>query len=287
LNLASQSSTQARQQSRLHLLLLIPALAWMTVLFIYPILQLAQTSFFTPRFSFGNYLRIFSEPVYLRVLLVTFEIGFLVTAITLLLSYPVAYLMATAKRYTPFIMIFVMLPLMTSILVRTYGWMVLLGRKGVINELLAGAGLIDDPLPLLYNRTGTVIGMVHVLMPFMVLPLYSVMRNIDLDLIKAAQNLGANGRQTFFSVYMPLTLPGAAAGCLIVFIMDIGFLVTPALLGGRKDLMIAALIHNQVQETLNWGLASALAIMLLLVTSGLLFVYLRRLGIDRLWEPRA
>jgi len=258
----------------------------MVVLFVYPIVQLTQTSFFTPSFSFGNYVKIFAEPVYLRVLLVTFEIGFLVTVITLLLSYPVAYLMATAKRYAPTIMIFVMLPLMTSILVRTYGWMVLLGRKGVINEILAGAGLIDEPLPLLYTRIGTVIGMVHVLMPFMVLPLYSVMRNIDLDLIKAAQNLGAGARQTFFNVYLPLTVPGAAAGCLIVFIMDIGFLVTPALLGGRKDLMIASLIHNQVQETLNWGLAAALAIMLLLVTSGLLFVYLRRLGIDRLWEPR-
>jgi ABC-type spermidine/putrescine transport system permease subunit I len=280
-------TTRARRESRSHLLLLVPALAWMAALFVYPILRLAQTSFFTPHFSLANYLKIFTEPVYLRVLLGTLEIGFIVTVITLLLSYPVAYVMATAKRYAALVMAFVMLPLMTSILVRTYGWIVLLGRKGVINEILTGLGLIDDPLPLLYNRTGTVIGMVHVLMPFMVLPLYSVMRNMDLDLIKAAQNLGASGRQTFLKVYLPLTLPGMGAGCLIVFIMDIGFLVTPALLGGRQDLMIASLIHNQVQETLNWGLASALAITLLLVTSGLLFIYLRKLGIDRLWESRS
>jgi ABC-type spermidine/putrescine transport system permease subunit I len=165
--------------------------------------------------------------------------------------------------------------------------MVLLGRRGVVNEALAALGLLGDPLPFLYNRMGVTIGMVHVLLPFMILPLYSVMRGIDVELLKAAQNLGANRRQSFLRVYLPLSLPGIGAGCLLVFVTALGFFITPALLGGRGDMMISMLIETQVRELLNWELASALAVALLAFTAAVLAVYQRWLGLDRLWGGTA
>ena len=230
------------------------------------------------------YLKIATEPVYTRILLTTFEIGLIVTVCTLLLGYPVAFLMATAPPRRALAMLaLVMLPLLTSLLVRAYGWMVLLGRRGVVNETLLALGVIDEPLKLLYNRPGAVIGMVHVLLPFMILPLYSVMKGVDVQLLKAAQNLGASPRRAFASVYLPLTLPGITSGCLLVFVMAIGFFVTPALLGGRSDMMISMLIQNQVQEVLSWEMASALSVTLLAATAVILTVYERLVGLDRLW----
>jgi putative spermidine/putrescine transport system permease protein len=264
--------------------LLAPALLWMAVFFGIPLVQLIYTSFFTPDLSLKNYTRLFADPVYVRVLATTFEIGLITTAVALVLGYPVALAMIASPRMAPLIMACIMLPLLTSILVRTYGWMVLLGRRGVVNEMLMTLGITDEPMRLLYNRTGALVGMVHVLLPFMIMPLYSVMRGIDTTLLRAAQNLGATERQAFFRVYVPLTLPGVASGCLLVFIMAIGFMVTPALLGGRSDVMIATLIYNQVQEVLNWGMASALAVMLLVSTAIILAVYQRWLGVDRLWD---
>lgn len=265
-------------------LLLLPTLAWLAVLFLMPIGRLFHLSLFGGGVTLGHYTRLVSEPVYLWILWNTFEISAVVTVLALLLGYPVAFLMARARPATAALMLAcVMLPLWTSLLVRTYAWMVLLGRQGVVNEALLGLGLLNDPLRLLYNRLGVTIGMVHVLVPFMILALYSVMKGIDLDLLKAAQNLGANPRQAFLRVYLPLSLPGVAAGCLLVFVMAIGFFVTPALLGGRGDMMIAMLIENQVRELLNWEFASALAVALLAFTATLLLVYDRVLGLERMW----
>jgi putative spermidine/putrescine transport system permease protein len=151
------------------------------------------------------------------------------------LGYPVAFVLATAgRRVGAVVLACVLLPLWTNVLVRTYGWMVLLGRRGIVNEGLAALGVVDVPIPFLYNRLGVLIGMVHVLLPFMVLPMYGVMRGIDVELVKAAQNLGANVRQAFLRIYLPLSLPGVLAGSLLVFLMAIGFFVTPALLGGAR-----------------------------------------------------
>src|SRR5262249_7140683 len=223
-------------------------------------------------------------PAYLRILGTTFEISLLVTGVTLALGYPLAFLLATARPRTAALMLAaIMLPLLTSVLVRTYAWMVLLGRRGVVNEGLAALGLLDAPLPLLYTRTGVTIGMAHVLLPFMVLPLYSVMKGIDAELVRAAQNLGASPRQAFFRVYIPLSLPGIAAGCVLVFVAAIGFFVTPALLGGPPDTMIAMLIESQVRELLNWELASALAATLLAITAVLLLGFQRFMGLDRVF----
>lgn len=265
-------------------LLLVPALSWLGVFFVYPIGRLFYTSLFTPTLSLDNYARLGRSPVYLKVFANTFEISVTVTLISLLLGYPLAFLLATAKRRAAGLMLVaIVLPLWTSVLVRTYAWMVLLGRRGLVNEGLQTLGLTDAPLPLLYNRLGVTIGMVHVLLPFMVLPIYSVMKGIDVDLLKAAQNLGANRRQAFLRIYLPLSLPGLATGGLVVFVTALGFFVTPALLGGRGDTMIAMLIDVQVSQLLDWGLGSALAAVLFAVTAAVLFAVQRLTGAERLW----
>ena len=265
-------------------LLLLPALVWLGVLFVYPIGRLFYLSLFGPAFTLRHYGKLVASPVYGTILANTFEISLIVTVLALGLGYPVAFLLATARaRAAALLLAAVMLPLWTSVLVRTYAWMVLLGRRGVVNEALHGLGLLDTPLSLLYNRLGVTIGMVHVLLPFMILPIYSVMRGIDVELLKAAQNLGADRRQSFLRVYLPLSLPGIAAGCLLVFVTALGFFVTPALLGGRGDMMIAMLIETQVRELLDWEFASALAVTLLAVTGGTLFVVQRWLGLERIW----
>jgi ABC-type spermidine/putrescine transport system permease subunit I len=222
--------------------------------------------------------------VYLKVFVNTFEISVTVTLVTLALGYPLAFLLANAgRRASGLMLVAIILPLWTSVLVRTYAWMVLLGRRGLVNEGLQGLGLTDSPLPLLYNRLGVTIGMVHVLLPFMVLPIYSVMKGIDLELLKAAQNLGANRRQAFLRVYLPLSLSGLATGCLVVFVTALGFFVTPALLGGRGDMMIAMLIDVQVSQLLDWGLGSALAVVLFAVTAAILLAVQRLSGAERMW----
>ena len=265
-------------------LLLLPALAWLGIVFVYPLGRLLWASLFTPTLSFASYARLLGSSIYLTVFVNTFEISATVTMLALALGYPLAFVLATAgPRVSRSMLAAIIVPLWTSVLVRTYAWMVLLGRRGLVNEGLQSLGLLDAPLPLLYNRLGVTIGMVHVLLPFMVLPIYSVMKGIDVDLLKAAQNLGANRRQAFLRVYVPLSLSGLATGSLLVFVSALGFFVTPALLGGRRDMMIAMLIDNQISQLLDWGLGSALAVVLFAITAGLLLAVQRFTRTERLW----
>jgi putative spermidine/putrescine transport system permease protein len=265
-------------------LLILPALAWLGILFVYPIGRLFYASVFTPAFSLSSYGKLLGTSVYARVFANTFEISATVTLLALVLGYPLAFVLATAgPRVSRLMLGAIIVPLWTSVLVRTYAWMVLLGRRGLLNEGLQSLGLLDAPLPLLYNRLGVTIGMVHVLLPFMVLPIYSVMKGIDVDLLKAAQNLGANRRQAFLRVYLPLSLSGLATGCLLVFVTALGFFVTPALLGGRGDMMIAMLIDSQISQLLDWGLGSALAVVLFAITAGILLAVQRFTSAERMW----
>jgi ABC-type spermidine/putrescine transport system permease subunit I len=265
-------------------LLLLPALAWLGILFVYPIGRLFYASVFTPAFSLSSYSKLLGTSVYAKVFANTFEISATVTLLALVLGYPLAFVLATAgPRASRLMLGAIIVPLWTSVLVRTYAWMVLLGRRGLVNEGLESLGLLDAPLPLLYNRLGVTIGMVHVLLPFMVLPIYSVMKGIDVDLLKAAQNLGANRRQAFLRVYLPLSLSGLATGCLLVFVSALGFFVTPALLGGRGDMMIAMLIDSQISQLLDWGLGSALAVVLFAITAGILLAVQRFTSAERMW----
>ena len=169
------------------------------------------------------------------------------------------------------------MPFWTSFLVRTFSWMILLGRNGAVNKLLLALGITDAPLSLIFNFTGTMIGMVHVLLPYMVFPIYSAMLRVDRDLMLAAEGLGASGWQVFWRVFLPLTMPGVMAGTALVFILSLGFYITPALLGGGRVIMIAVLIEQQVRQFLEWGFASALSILLLIATL-LALLALNRMG---------
>jgi ABC-type spermidine/putrescine transport system permease subunit I len=256
------------------LLVAAPAIVFLFVLYVMPMALLLAQSF--EGGSFKHYEKALTDGLYLGVLIDTMLIAAYVSAICLVLGYPVAYFLASTRAPWPTIgIIFVLLPFWTSILVRTYGWMILLGRNGILNRFLLETGLISTPLPLLNNMNGVLIGMVHVLLPYMVFPIYAVMRRIDPGLIAAAQGLGAPGWQIFRRVYFPLTLPGVLAGVTLVFIVSIGFFITPALLGGGKVIMIAVLIESQVRQFLNWGFAAALSAVLLGATL-LVYLVLRR-----------
>jgi ABC-type spermidine/putrescine transport system permease subunit I len=247
----------------------LPAFLLLFAFFLFPVARLLAHS--VEAGSLQWYAKALGEGLYLGVFWNTFQIALLVTAICLLLGYPVGFLIATTTPgWATLGFIFVLLPLWTSVLVRTYAWMVLLGRNGVFNRWLIDAGLISDPLPLLHNATGVLIGMVHVLLPYMVLPIYGAVRRLDPGIVAAAQGLGASGWRIFWRIYLPLTANGIFAGAVLVFVLSLGFFITPALLGGGRVIMIAVLIEQEVRQTLNWPFAAALSAVLL---AGTLLVY--------------
>jgi putative spermidine/putrescine transport system permease protein len=207
------------------------------------------------------------QAIFVDVFKRTFGISAVVTLLCLVLAYPVAYLLATVPaRLGNLLMILVLLPFWTSVLVRTAAWMVLLQREGIVNGILRRAGIISDPLQLIHNRTGVYIAMTYVLLPFMVLPLYGVMKGVSPLAVRAALSLGASPFAAFRRVYLPQTLPGITAGCLLVFILAIGYYITPALVGGADDQLISYFIAFYTNQTLNWGMAAALGLVLLAVT---------------------
>jgi len=223
------------------------------------------------------------QPSYGRAFRITFEISFITTAICILLGYPLAYVLSQLPRRAANIcMIAVMLPFWTSLLVRTYAWLVLLQRQGVINTWGIKLGLWDTPLALVHNLNGTLIGMVHIMLPFLVLPVYASMRAIDQDYLKAAANLGASPTRAFWLVFLPLSLPGLLAGTLMVFILCLGFYVTPAVLGGGKITMVANRIATDIELFFNWGAASSLGVVLFILTAVILYVASRLVRLDRL-----
>lgn len=264
--------------------LLAPALSALLMLFVYPISSIFVRSLFSPDFTLKHYLYFFENPLYARVLWITFEISFLCTFSSVLVGYPVAYVLRRARPGPRnLFLLIIVLSFMISLLVRNYSWIIVLQRNGVINLLLKHLGFIQQPLTLLHNKFGTMVGMTHIFVPYIIFPIYSVMMGIDLNLEKAAQNLGATRWQTFWRVTFPLSLPGIGAGALLVFIMALGFFITPALLGGRKELMLSNLIEIQVVDLLNWPFASAMSVVLLVVTLLIFAVYNRYLGVERLW----
>ena len=279
--------TEEGRETQRHLLMLLPAVLVLAVLFAYPLLGIVTRSVYKAGYTLDMYRQIFRVPVYLQVLLATFKVSALVTVVCLALGYPLAYLLATRRpRTAQLLMIIVVLPFFTSIIVRTYAWMVLLGRNGIVNQYLMALGLTDKPLLLLYNQGGVVIGMSYVLLPYMVLTVYSVMRSIDPRLVRAAHSLGASRLQAFRRVFLPLSLPGIAGGTLLVFILSLGFFITPALMGGPGDMMIAMLIEREVEITLNWSFASALAVILLALTLVGFTGYNRIVRLERIFEGR-
>ena len=237
-------------------------IAFLGVFFLLPVASLLLTS--VEGGSLAPFERVLTDGLYVGVLIDTVRLALVVAAICLLLAYPVAYFLATASRvWTAVGFACLLLPFLTSILVRTYAWMILLGRNGIVNRALLDWGIIADPLALLHNETGVVVGMVHVLLPYMVFPLYAVLLRVDRDLVAAAAGLGASPWRIFTRIYFPLTLPGAFAGAVLVFVIAIGFFITPALLGGGRVMTIGLLIEQQVRQFLDWPFAAALSALLL------------------------
>ncbi len=223
--------------------------------------------------------------IYVTLFVRTLWLSCLITAICLLLGFPVAYLLANLPlRYSNLLMICVLLPFWTSLLVRTTAWIVLLQSQGVINDILVFLGLAGDEnrAQMIYNATGTVVAMTHILLPFLILPLYSVMRTISPASVRAARSLGANALTAFTRIYLPQTLPGIGAGCLLVFILAIGYYITPALVGGQSGQLISNIIAFHLQKSLNWSLGAALGTLLLLGVLGLYYTYNRIVGIENM-----
>lgn len=221
--------------------------------------------------------------VYRQAFLRTISISATVTLLCLLLGYPVAWMLANLpEKSSNRLMLLVIVPFWTSLLVRTTAWYVLLQPGGVINSLLMSLGLATHPLPLIFNRAGVLIGMTHVLLPYMILAIYSVMKGVSPIYVRAAQSLGAHPFTAFVRVYVPQTLPGVGAGCFLVFVLALGYYITPALLGGAGDEMISQLIAMQTNTQLNWGLAGALSAYLVIFTAIFYFLFNRIVGIDRL-----
>lgn len=252
-------------------LLVLPGLLFLVVFFVVPIAGMAIRSFTDP--GPENYLVFAESPLYLRVLWTTIRTAAVVTVVCLLLGYPYAYVMLKAgPRLTGVLAGLVLLPFWSSILVRTYAWTVLLQDTGIVNSTLRNLGLITEALPLMRNDLGVAIGMGHILLPYMVFPIYAVMSRIDPDLVPAALSLGARPYRAFWRVFVPPSMPGVLAGGLLVFVLSLGFYITPALLGSPSNTMFSVLVVDEVSKKLEFGVGSALAITLLVVTLVLLWV---------------
>lgn len=248
------------------LLLLIP-LIYTILLLYFPMVGVLKLSLYNENgFTLTYFKEIFSTTLYMKVLWITIKTSFIVTLMALIISYPIAYVLVSVNSsvWKKLMMGIVMLSLWISLLVRTFTWTVILQEHGIINTFLMKMGLIHQPLHLIYNDIGVVIGMTHILVPYMILSLYSVMEGIDRRLLQAAQGLGAKPLASFFQIFFPLSLPGILSGSLIVFVLAIGYFVTPSLLGGQENIMISKVIQEHIQTTLNWNMASALSVVLLI-----------------------
>lgn len=258
------------------LVLVIPLIALLLVGFVYPVARLVQLSFAN---GAEPYVRLFKGDLYIGVLTDTIVISAAVAALCLLLGYPVALAMARLKGKAALVVTAcVFVPLWTSILIRSYAWVVLLQRNGLVNDLLQASGLSDGPLRLLYTQGAVILAMTHVLLPFAILPIQATLRSLPADLTRAASNLGATPIRAFLLVTLPLSLPGVFAGTLLCFVLALGFYITPALVGGPSSMMMATLIGQQTLVVLDWPFAAALSTLLLTVSLLLVAVFRRALA---------
>ena len=276
------SAKHQRREQALMLALTLPALLVILSLIVLPVAWLAWQSIYHNGFTLEHYRRIFSEAIYWRSFALTFEISLLVTLLALVLGYPIAFAASSARRgWSIVILALVVLPFWTSVLVRAYAWLALLQRNGVINHLLEDLGLIHEPLVLVHNTFGTVVATLHILLPFMVLPLYATMQKIPRDLLQAGASLGANPALVFWKVFLPPSLPGVLAGCTLVFVLSLGFYITPELLGGGRTIMVSMLVSRNVELYDQWGAASAVGVVLLAAVGVIFFAVSRAIPLDR------
>ena len=255
---------------------LLPALLFLGLFFLVPLVSLLLRGVLEPEPGLGNYAQLFANSAYSKVLFNTFAVAGLVTLFSLLLGFPLAWAITLMPSgWGRWLLNIVLLSMWTSLLARTYSWLVLLQSSGVVNKFLMGIGIIDQPLEMVHNLTGVVIGMSYIMIPFIVLPLQATMSAIDPMVLQAGSICGASPWRNFFKVFIALCRPGIFCGALMVFVMSLGYYVTPALLGGAQNMMLPEFIIQQVQSFLNWGIASAAAALLILITLVLFYVYLK------------
>lgn len=281
-SLATIPLTAARRPTRRNLtpiLLTAPLILYMLVFYALPVAAMLLRSVDSPHWSLENYRQLTQDPVFFQVFWITLRTALIVTAGTLLLGYPVALALAHLRRGpAALVLVLVLLPFWTSVLVRSYAWMVLLGRHGLINEALAAAGLIDTPIKLLNTSLAVQLAMIHILLPYMILPIASVLRQIDPALSRAAAGLGAAPSGVFRQIVLPLSMPGVAAGVLLVFVLSLGFYITPMLVGGPRDMLLSMLIAQQV-DLINWPYAACLSATLLAATLAMLAAFQQLPGV--------
>ena len=261
----------SRASARQALWPVLPLLVFLGVVFIVPITRVLLWGVAPSMAPAGGtgapWHELLTTPLYRAALLRTFRLSLTVTLACLILGYPIAYALARARGWRQQLLLaLVVAPFWISVLARSFTWMVLLQRQGVVNRLLLALGLVREPVPLIYNEVGVHIGMIHVLLPYMILSLYGAMRGLDPGLLRAAAGLGATEWQAFRRIWWPLSRPGVAAGCLLLFVVALGFFITPALLGGGKVTTLAMLIEAHVTQAQDWPLASALGLVLLIAT---------------------
>ncbi|MHC0506101.1 ABC transporter permease [Achromobacter aegrifaciens] len=251
-------------QRSLPAVLVLPVVLLVGGLFLLPVLHILAISFTEPVAGIGNYVALFTQPLYLKIMATTARVCLWTTVIALVLGYLVAYVMANVPDHVrSWMTICLLVPFWLSVLVRAFAWVLLLSKEGVVNATLMALGLVDRPLALLRNETGVLIGMVHYMIPYAVLPMLTNMLGMDRSLMAASRALGAGPVRTFLRVYLPLSLPGVLAAAVLVFIFCLGFFITPALLGGGKTVMVAQYIEFGISETMNWGISTAFASALL------------------------
>jgi putative spermidine/putrescine transport system permease protein len=248
-----------------------------------PFLGVVRWSFTLPEPGIMQYARVFADPVVQGVFIRTLRVCLIVTLLTTLAAYAISYLWVFGSRTVQIIVeFFVLIPFWISTLTRAFGWLALLYNRGIVNSLLQQLGVIDEPLVLVRNELGVVIGMMHFLIPFAVLPLASSMRHLDQRVLMAARGMGASRLRTFWSVFVPMTMPGIIGASIITFIFSLGFFITPAILGGGRSVLIAEFIYVQTFQTVNWGLAGAISVVLVLAVGVLIVLFLRLTRVEKL-----
>jgi putative spermidine/putrescine transport system permease protein len=263
-------------------LLLAPSIIFLSVFFLAPVAYVLVLSVTEPSFGLSQFRRVFAVPLYLRIMMNTFNTSLIVTVACLLLGYPLAYVLSRRDDWVGRLLLAATaMSFWTGFVIRTYAWFIILGNRGVVASIAAALGLTAPQM--LFTSFSSMLGMTHILLPFMVFALYAVMRRIDTSHTRAALSLGATPSRAFKEVFLPLSLPGVVNGSVIVFTLCLGLYVTPILLGTPRDMMISQLISQQIEELLAWGFAAALAVVLLVTTMVLLAIYNRFIGLDRLW----
>jgi putative spermidine/putrescine transport system permease protein/mannopine transport system permease protein len=259
--------------------MMVPPIGFLGVFLLLPLARVVFSSFARPTWTLANYAKVFDESFYLRSFWYTFEVAFCVTVVCLVIAYPLAYAIANSRgRSQQLMSVLVLLPLWTSVVIRSYAWLILFQRHGPVNSILLALGWIDEPVKILQTSTAVEIGMVHILLPFMILPLVTTMLKVDRTLLQAARVLGARPVKVFTRIYIRLTRPGITAGCALVFITALGFFITPSLLGGAQQSMAAMMIEQAVSVFLNWPLASALSTVLLAMTVSVYLIFAKLTG---------